>query len=556
MLEAASHKRRWVMQSKLGMAVGLAAAFALVAGCENLKPIGSRSSRSTGSSSTATRGGSGVKVEMYIMSKCPFGVQAVQGFKPVLDELGDGVDFHLDYIVTENNGQFGSLHGEPEVKGNLQQLCAMKNYPDIKKWMAFIDCQNKNWRTIPDGWEPCAAQTGMDKGRLRSCFEGSEGKDLLRESMKRANAAKAQGSPTILVGGAPYDGGRTKNDFLRAICTKMTTGKPAVCTKIPEDVEVNAVVLTDKRCKECQTAGLEANLKSRFFPKLKVKTLDYADAQGKTLYKQLGIQHLPIMLFEQGVEKAERYAQIERWMSPVSKDTKYKQLKIPAKFDPTAEICDNKTDDNNDGKVDCDDATCKEDVLCRKEIANKIDVFIMSQCPFGVQAVDAMKEVLDNFKGKIKFDVHYIADGNKAAFNSLHGQPEVDEDIRQLCVKKHYARNNKWLDYMWCRNKDYRSTDWKPCAKEGVVAAVVEKCATGDEGKGLLEEDIKIAKSLQVSGSPTWLANNKFKFSGIAANDIKNNICERNKGLAGCDKKLAEKANAPAGGGAGGSCGQ
>ncbi len=539
------------MLNRLAMTIGLASM--LLVGCENLKPIGSRGSASS-SGGSYTPGKGGVKLEMYIMSKCPYGVMAVQGYKPVFDEIGDKVDFHLDYIVSEANGQFNSLHGEPEVKGNIQQLCAMKHYPNPKQWMGFIDCQNKNWRSIPEGWEPCADQAQMDKGRLKSCIDGSEGKDLLRESMKRAQAANAQGSPTILLAGAPYEGGREKNDFMRAICGKLSGDKPAVCTKIPEDIEVSAIVLTDKRCKTCQTAGLEANLKGRFFPKLKVKNLDYADAEGKKLYAELGIKMLPIMLFEQGVEKAERYNTIARWMLDIGKNTKYKQLRIPASFDPTAEICDNKIDDTGDGKVDCDDDTCKNDLICRKEIPNKLDVFIMSQCPFGVQAVDAMKEVLDNFKGKLKFDVHYIGDKTDKGFTSMHGQGEVDEDIRQLCAKKHYAKNNKYLGYLWCRNKNYRAEDWKPCATDGIDAAVIEKCFKGEEGQKLMAADLEVAKALQISGSPTWLANNKFKFSGVAANDIKNNICQHNKELAGCEKTLTEKP--AAGAAAGGSCGQ
>jgi hypothetical protein len=526
------------------IAIIAGASLMVLFGCENLKPMGSRSQGQT--SGGALQAGA-PKLEMFVMSKCPYGVQAVQGITPVLKEMGNYVDFHLNFIVSEQNGAFNSLHGEPEVKGDIIQLCAMKQYPDMQKYVAFFDCWNQNWRAIPEGWEKCAEQNGMDKGRIRSCAEGAEGKDLLRESMKKSQAANAQGSPTILLAGAQYQGGRAKTDFMRAICEKITTNKPATCTSIPEDVEVEAIVLTDKRCKECQTAGLEANLKSRFFPKLKVKTLDYSDPEGKKLYAELGIKELPIMLFTASAEKAERYSQISRWMQEKGK---YKQLKIPAKFDPTAEICDNKIDDTGDGKVDCDDPTCKQDMLCRNEVPKQVEVFIMSQCPFGVQAVDAMKEVLENFGNNIKFDVHYIADKTDAGFNSLHGQAEVDEDIRHLCAKKLYKKNNKYLDYIWCRNKNYRSAEWKECAKDGIVAAAIEKCSTSDEGKKLLEEDIQVGKGLQVSGSPTWLANNKFKFSGIAADAIKQNVCQHNAGLAGCDKKLTEKAATPAG-----SCG-
>jgi len=480
---------------------------------------------------------------------------AVQGITKAMEVLGNKVDLRLDYIANEQNGQFGSLHGAPEVKGNIQQLCAKKLAP--AKWMAFLDCQNRNWNAIPEGWEPCAAQAQIDKAAFSACVDGNDGKELLRASMKRATAANAGGSPTIILAGAPYEGGREKNDFVRAICGKITGAKPAPCANIPEDIVVNAVVLTDQRCKACQTAGLEANLKARFFPKLTVKKVDYGTPEGKALYQEVkaaDFTKLPLMLFEPGVDKAERYASIARWVGDVGDGKKWKVLKIPANFDPTAEICDNKADDNGDGKVDCDDATCEEDLACRKEVPNQLAVFIMSQCPFGVEAINAMKEVMENFQGKLKLDVHFIVDKDKDSFKSMHGQAEVDEDLREACAHKHYKKGNKWMEYFWCRNKAISSTDWKSCATGGISADVIEKCSTGAEGKQILARDNKITTALQISGSPTWFVNNKTKFSARGPNDIKTNVCQHNKDLPNCDKTLTGPP-AAAGGGGGGSCG-
>lgn len=519
------------------------AALALL-GCQDLKPT----KGSAGSTGMGLGSGPKVKLEFYVMSKCPFGTQVEDGIKPVLDEIGDRIDFRIDYIVNEQNGQFSALHGQPEVDGNIVQLCAMKYYPDPREYMKFIECQNKEMREIPGNWERCAQQTGLDKGKLDACFKGAEGKDLLRASMKRAQEAKASGSPTIKLAGEDYNGGRSKMDFMRAICEKMPGTKPEACAKIPEEPAVHVTILNDKRCTKCATAGLEANLKARFFPKLVVKQIEYGTDEGKALFKELALTHLPAWLFDADVEKSERYTQIKRWLMPKGK---YQQLRVPASFDPTAEICDNKIDDTGDGKIDCDDATCKAQLVCREEKKNDVQVFVMSQCPFGVKALDAMKEVLDNFKGTpLKFDVHYIADKTPTGFNALHGQPEVDENIRHLCAKKYYGRGNKYLDYIWCRNKNYRSSDWKPCATGGIDAAKIEKCAGGPEGAKLLEEDIQIAKALDVSGSPTWLANNRHKFSGITAEAVKTNICQHNPELKNCDKKLTAEQTAPSG-----SCG-
>ncbi|MBW2731783.1 MAG: hypothetical protein JRH20_05275 [Deltaproteobacteria bacterium] len=540
------------MIKKLAPALGVVASLGLLFGCQDLKPI---KGKGRAGATTAESGGTGgsmgvtgttgpkVSVEMYVMSKCPYGVKAVDGFTPVLKELGDRIDFKLEYIATElGAGKFKSLHGQPEVDGNIQQLCARKHYPALSQWVPFIDCVNKTWRTIPKNWEACAKKTQLDVAKLKGCIDGEEGKQLQTASAKAAKARKASGSPTIYVAGKSYRGGRGKNEFMRAICSDMKGTKPEACKKIPEPIEVKAIVLNDKRCKKCQTASLESNLRGRFFPKLTIRTIDYNTPEGKKLYQELKLKHLPAWLFEKGVEKSDKYARIARWMEPKGE---YKKLKVPAKFDPTAEICDNKADDTGNGKVDCDDPTCKGDMLCREEKKKQLNVFVMSQCPFGVKAIDAMKEVLENFGTDLDFDVHYIATKDpkqKSGFKALHGDNEVYENMRQLCAKKYYKRGNKYLNYLWCRSKNYRSNEWKGCAKDGISAAVIEKCMNSGEGAKLHGEDIKIGQQLGVSGSPTWLANNRFKFSGIAPNDIKKNVCKHNAGMKNCDKQLTQKA--------------
>jgi hypothetical protein len=196
---------------------------------------------------------------------------------------------------------------------------------------------------------------------------------------------------------------------------------------------------------------------------------------------------------------------------------------------------------------------------CRTEVAKKLDVYVMSQCPFGVKGLDAMKEVMENFKKageKIDFDIHFIGDGEAGSLKSMHGQGEVDEDIREACAIKHYAKNDKYMEYIWCRNKAIKDQNWQACTggSTGIQTDVMKKCFEGDEGKELLAKSFADSKGTGMSASPTWLANNKFKFSGIDAETIKTNICSHNK-LAGCENKLSGQAPAAAGGAAQPGCG-
>lgn len=487
-----------------------------------------------------------VEVAFHVMSQCPFGVQVENAIKPVLDKLGKAVDFKIYYIGDESNGQLTSMHGENEVKGDLQQVCAAKYHPDT--YINFILCQNKNAREIPNNFDACADEAKLDKAKVKACAEGEEGKALLKASFEASKAKGARGSPTIFIAGERYQGGRQEMDFTRAICNAFKTEKPEACKNIPEPKQIKLTVLTDARCKDCAPERIVGQLKN-MFPGLQPTTLDYGTPEGKALYAKVaekGIKLLPAFLFEPAVSEDPGFSQIQRFIQDIGD---FKALQIGAKFDPTAEICDNNVDDDNNGKVDCDDPGCSGKIVCRKEQKNLLEVFVMSQCPFGIKALNSMKEVLEAFDKKIDFRIHFIADdlGN-GQFKSLHGDSEVEEDIRELCAIKYYGKNYKFMDYILCRNQDIRSTDWQKCATGGIDAKVIEKCSTGGEGKKLLAEDVKLAKELGIGASPTWLANNKFQFSGIAAEQIKSNFCAYNKDLKGCEKTLSSDVKGPTGG--------
>ncbi len=485
-----------------------------------------------------------VKVDFYVMSQCPYGLQVEDAVAPVLAKMGDSIDFNLNFIANEQGDTFRSLHGEPEWKGNIVQLCAAKYDPD--KYMDMVVCMNKNVGAIPGNWEECASENSLDVSSIKSCYEGEEGKELLRENIKLAQEVGATGSPTIYVNDQKYQGGRTENDFMRSFCNFFETARPETCSEIPEPVKVNLVVLNDERCAECDVSRLVVQLKS-IFPGLDVEYVDYMDEEGKQLFQDTQVNLLPAILFDETVEEGEGYTNVQNYLVETGD---YKSLKIGAQFDPTKEICDNGIDDTGNGLIDCADPQCEGDFGCRKEIKEHLQVFIMSDCPYGIKAIEALKPVVDNFGDDINYEVHYIANEDGDGFRSLHGQYEVDENIVQLCVNKY--SDEEYMDYMYCRaTKGVKGKDWKTCAEEtNVDVEKVEECFNGDEGKELLREDIKIAQSLGIGASPTWLANNKYKFSGIDSETVKTNYCKHNQELAGCVNTLSSDT----GGVAEGSC--
>ena len=84
----------------------------------------------------------------------------------------------------------------------------------------------------------------------------------------------------------------------------------------------------------------------------------------------------------------------------------------------------------------------------------------MSYCPYGVQAEEKIIPIVKGFGDKIDFQASvYCAResetpsdaGYNTRLSSLHGYPEVAENIRQLLIAQEYP--DKYLDYILCRGK-------------------------------------------------------------------------------------------------------
>jgi hypothetical protein len=260
-----------------------------------------------------------------------------------------------------------------------------------------------------------------------------------------------------------------------------------------------------------------------------VTSLDYGSPEGKKLFDSIKPMNLPAVIFDKTLDADKEAAQaFSRGLKEVGS-----VRALP--FGGWNPACA----DTDGCKLD----ECKPTMQCRVEVPKKLDVFVMSQCPYGVKGLDAMKEVVDNFKKAgeaIEFQIHYIGDGDAKALSSMHGAGEVDEDVREACAIKHYAKDLKYMDYIWCRNKNIRDAAWQSCTggSTGIDTEVMKKCSEGDEGKNLVAASFADSKATGMSASPTWLANNKFKFSGIDPETIKSNLCQHNK-LKGCDNKLS-----------------
>ncbi|EKE11464.1 MAG: hypothetical protein ACD_15C00076G0002 [uncultured bacterium] len=164
------------------------------------------------------------KVELFVMSYCPFGTQMEKGILPVLKTLGTKVDYNLrfvDYI----------MHGEKEIAENLRQYCIEKTQP--AKLSAYLNCFLKKGEGTAD---TCLAASGIANAGIKACVAQTDAKFSVSKNaadkntwsngqfpafdVDKENNEKyaVQGSPTLVVNGVVAESGRDSASILKTIC--------------------------------------------------------------------------------------------------------------------------------------------------------------------------------------------------------------------------------------------------------------------------------------------------------------------------------------------------
>lgn len=483
-----------------------------------------------------------IKVDLYVESMNPYGAKTEEVLFPLLEKFGDRIDFNLDFIALDNgSGNITSVRGDAEKKGDIIQLCVKKHYPE--RYRDFILSMNENLPAIPDNWKDAAEKHGLDTDEIEVCFEGGEGAALLRESVGRAYAAEAQITPTLYINGELYADDRTSDRLLKALCRGFRGEWPPACSALPEPKWVNVIFLTDKRCGDECTMDKVVDGVKRDFPGIIITEVDYNTEEGKKLFKESGVDLLPAVLFDESVKNGEGYEKIKKFLEPAGK---YLSLHIRATFDPLSEICDNGIDDNNNGKVDCDDPGCEDSAKCRPERPGNLTVFILSDEMYSKKAIGVMQRIMALGGSSFTYNVRYMVgvdeQGNLVSNN---GPKEIEENEVQLLVQKYYP--DRWFDYVACRSlQQVIETDRKACAlSTGVDLKVIYEALKSGEGERLLVEDETLAVQLGLRSVPTWLINNRYIFAGLDYNEIVTRFCRYNPDVKFChgwtEEEIARK---------------
>ncbi len=181
-----------------------------------------------------------------------------------------------------------------------------------------------------------------------------------------------------------------------------------------------------------------------------------------------------------------------------------------------------------------------------------VEMFVMSECPYGLQMQKGMLPVVNALKDKMDFQLKFV---NYA----MHGKKEVDEQLRQYCVNK--EENSKLISYLSCYSTSGNSSS---CGTEaGLNESKISSCVSKADKEFKITESYNDKntwtgsfpsfaihdaenKKYGVQGSPTLVINGKSVESNRDSQSLLTTICAAfNEAPEACNAALDAATPAP-----------
>jgi len=101
-------------------------------------------------------------IELFVMSHCPYSTQLEKGLLPVLEILGDKIDFELKFVDY-------AIHDKIELDEQTQQYCIREQGKD--KLLSYLKCFLKDGDS-----SRCLSQSEIDNSALQTCISNTNTK--------------------------------------------------------------------------------------------------------------------------------------------------------------------------------------------------------------------------------------------------------------------------------------------------------------------------------------------------------------------------------------------
>ncbi len=172
------------------------------------------------------------EVKLFIMSYCPYGLQAMKAAVPAYELLDGKADMTINFVSY-------AMHDKLELDENLRMYCIQEEQKEV--FLDYMACFTES-----DDYESCLDETNVDKTKLDSCVTRvdeeykvtemyndkstwASGRFPMFNVEKEDNEAYGvQGSPTMVINGKVVSVSRSPEAYKEAICSAFVT-PPAEC---------------------------------------------------------------------------------------------------------------------------------------------------------------------------------------------------------------------------------------------------------------------------------------------------------------------------------------
>lgn len=180
-------------------------------------------------------------VKLFVMSYCPYGLQATKMFLPVYDLLKEKAEMGIYFVDY-------AMHGKQELDENLRQYCIQRDQRD--KLSEYLSC------FVLDGdFEKCLSEAGIDKDTLTSCITETDQQYGITDKYNDENTwlngryprfdvhtdlnegYGVRGSPTIVINGQQVSvSPRSPEQFKNTICQAFNSAPQECSRSLSQDV--------------------------------------------------------------------------------------------------------------------------------------------------------------------------------------------------------------------------------------------------------------------------------------------------------------------------------
>jgi hypothetical protein len=197
-----------------------------------------------------------------------------------------------------------------------------------------------------------------------------------------------------------------------------------------------------------------------------------------------------------------------------------------------------------------------------------VELFVMSHCPYGTQVEKGLIPVMETLGDKADIEIKFV-------YYAMHGKKELDEQLNQYCIQKHFP--DEYVEYLSCF---LETGDTQSCLdKVGINQEILNTCiAETDEEYNITADyndkstwisgrfpkfsvHLKENQEYGVSGSPTLVIDGKVVRTGRDSASLLSAVCDAfEEKPEECNTKLSSQTPSPGfgfdgSGSSGGGCG-